>query len=84
MKELHKFLKIFIFVQLGACCGRVLAKYLDFVKHPKLYAMQAVPWYVSIMLTVILSAIMIAITTIAYFIVGRIIRHRQQLQTNDE
>ena len=73
MKELHKFLKVFIFVQLGACCGRVLAKYLDFVKHPELYAMQSTPWYVSIMLTVMLSAIMIILTTIAYYIVCRII-----------
>ena len=82
MKESHKFLKVFIFVQIGACCGRVLAKYLDYINHPDLYAMQSVPWYTSIILTVILTAVMVSITTMAYFVVGRMIKKRKQEQTD--
>jgi len=83
MKGLHRFLKIFIFVQLGACFGRVLAKYLDYVKHPGLYAMQSAPWYVGIIVTVVLTAIMVTVTTVAYFIVGYLIRKREQRETEN-
>jgi len=50
MKEFHKFLKVFIFAKLGTCFGRVLYRYIDYVKHPELYAMQSAPWYTNIIL----------------------------------
>jgi len=78
MKELHKFLTIFIFVQLVACCGRVLGKYLDYVMYPKIYAMQSAPWYTGIMVTVILTTISVIITVIAYFIVGHFVNKNNQ------
>ena len=78
MKQLHKFLKAFIFVQLGACCGRVLAKYLDFVNHPEVYAYYSAPWYTGIAITVLLTAITLLLTAIAYFVVGHIIKKREQ------
>ena len=84
MKELHKFLKVFIFVQLGACSGRVLQKYLDFIKHPELYASYSAPWYTGITLTVILTAITVLITAIAYFVVGHIIKKRNKEQTDNK
>lgn len=43
MKGLRKFLKVFIVVQLGACSGRMLQKYLDFVTPPELYAYYSAP-----------------------------------------
>lgn len=81
MKQLHKFLKVFIWVQLGACCGRVLQRYLDFVNHTKLYETYSAPWYTGTMLTVILTAVMVTITTITYFVVGHIIKKREQTKT---
>lgn len=84
MKRLHGFLKVFIFVQLGACAGSVLQKYLDFVNHPELYAYYSAPWYTSITVTVILTAITVLLTTIAYFIVGHVIKKREQEQTDIE
>ena len=78
MKELHKFLKVFIFVQLGACTGRVLAQYLDYVKHPGLYAMQSAPWYTGIEITLILNAAIISVATVAYILVGRSIRKGEE------
>ena len=82
MKQLHKFLKIFIFLQLGSCCGRVLERYLNFVKHPDIYAFNSAPWYTGIVITVILTAITVSITTIAYFAVGHIIRKREKQAGN--
>lgn len=84
MKELHKFLKVFIFVQLGSCAGRVLQKYLDFVNHPELYASYAAPWYTGVTLTIILTAITVTITTISYFVVDYIIKKRKLEQPNKE
>lgn len=76
MKELHKFLKALLFVQLGACTARVIERYMDYTKHPELYAAQSAPWYSGIMLTVLLFAATILITTIAYFVVGYLIKKR--------
>ncbi len=84
MKQFHKFLKLFIFAQLGTCLGRVLHRYLDFVNHPGLYTMQSAPWYTGIILTVILTAVTVTITTIAYFVVGHVIKKRQQEQSDNK
>ena len=78
MKGLRKFLKVFIWVQCGACFGRVLQKYFDFVNNPEAYAYNSAPWYTGIIITVILTAITVFITTIAYFVVGHIIKKREQ------
>lgn len=77
MKKLHVFLKVFIFVQLGACVGRVLANYYDYVQHPAIYEVWSAPWYTRSLITVILMAITVTITTVAYFIVGRVIKKRE-------
>ena len=82
MKGLHKFLKVFIWVQLGSCCGRVLQRYLDFVNHHEIYAYYSAPWYTGITITVILTAITVLVTTIVYFIVGRIIKKQKQNETD--
>jgi len=82
VKDLHKFLRVFIWVQLGACSGRVLQKYLHFVNHPEVYASYSAPWYTGITVTVLFTAITVLLTTIAYFVVGRIIKKREQNETN--
>ena len=79
MKELHKFLKAFIFVQLGACSADIIKKYLHFVNNPGWYSE---PWYYGIRLTLIISAVAVIITTIAYFVVGRIIKKREQTKAD--
>ena len=78
MKELHKFLRVFIFVQLGSCVGRAGRRYIDYMRYPDIYEMQSAPWYSGLMFTLILTAIMVTITTIAYFVVGNIIKKREQ------
>ena len=81
MKGLRKYLKVFIFVQLGACAGRVLQRYLHFVNHPEVYVYYSAPWYTGITISVILTAITVLITTIAYFIVSHIIKKRELTKT---
>ena len=70
MKNLHRFLKIFIFVQFGSCCGRILAKYINYARHRELYAAQNWTWYSGIGLTVLLTLAILAVTAAVYFIIG--------------
>lgn len=77
MKRLHKFLKVFIFVQLGSCAGDVLRQYMHYVNHPERYITWSAPWYTGIQLTVALTAVTVALTAMAYFAVGRMIRRRE-------
>ena len=84
MEKAHKYLKIFIFVQLGACVGRILAKYYDYVKHPGLYAMQSAPWYLGVLITVCLTAVTVLLTTIAYFVIGHMIKRKKNRTDSSE
>lgn len=76
MKKLHTFLKVFLFVQLGGCFGRVLAQYGDYKMHPALYEFYSAPWYTGILITAVLTAITVTLTAIAYFVVGHILKKR--------
>lgn len=74
MKRFQKILLIFIFVQIAACLLRAFAIYNDFTRHPDLYATYSAPWYMSIIVTAAVTAVMVVITTIIYLAVGRIIK----------
>ena len=78
MKKLHQFLKVFIFVQLGACVGRVFVNYYDYVQHPLVYEVWSAPWYTGSLLTVALTAVAVTITAVAYFIVRHMIKKKEQ------
>ena len=78
MKQLHRFLKVFIWVQLGSCCGSVLHKCFHYVKHPEMYAFNSAPWYTDIAVSLTLTAITVLITLAAYFAVGRVISKRER------
>ena len=76
MKRVHNFLKLFIFAQLGTCVGRVLWLYCDYVKYPDLYEMVGDPWYYRARQYVIITAILVAVTATAYFILGGVIKRK--------
>ena len=76
MKRIHKFLKLFIFAQLGSCAGRVLWQYYDYLKHPALYEMVGDPWYYRASRFAVITAVSVAITATAYFILGGIIKRK--------
>ena len=77
MKILHKLIYSFIWIEILACAYRVFALYNDYTRHVDLYATYSAPWYSQIVVTVILTAVMVLITTIIYFIVGYIIKKHQ-------
>lgn len=75
MKKIHRFLKVFIFVQLGWCAGRVLIKYLDYMENPGIYEMLPDPWYYGVIPTIIFTAATVTITAIAFFVIGHLIKN---------
>ena len=76
MEKTRKFLKLAIFAQLGACIGRVLAKYLHYAQHPTWYEWQSAPWYTGILVTLAVTFVTVTLTTLAYFLLGRYIKKR--------
>ena len=78
MKRFHRFLKSFIWTQLGCCCGSVLHQYFHYKKHPEMYAFNSAPWYMDIAVSLTLTAITVLITLAAYFAVGRVISKRER------
>jgi len=78
MERIHKFLKLAIFAQLGACIGRVFAKYLHYAQHPHLYLWQSAPWYTGILVTLAVTFVTVMLTTAAYFLVERYMKKRTQ------
>lgn len=72
MKRLQKVLIVTNFLLLVACAFRSFAIYNDFTRHPDLYATYSSPWYSSIIVTVAITLVLIAIITVIYFIVGYI------------
>ena len=77
MEALKRFLKIFFFVQLGFCCGRVLQQYLDYVRFPERYMMQSAPWYTGILLSILFTAVTASLTGIAWWSVSAVLRKRR-------
>lgn len=82
MKRFRKILSVLDFVLILACAFRVFAIYNDYTRHTELYTTYSAPWYSSIITTVILTAVMVLIVHIVYFVVGYIIKKRKQEQTN--
>ena len=82
MEKLHTYLKVFLFVQLGGCLGRVLAQYGDYRMHPDVYMLYSAPWYTGILITLLLTAITVTLTAIAYFAVGHILKKRAERSTD--
>ena len=84
MEKFHKFLKLAIFAQLGACIGRVFAKYLHYAQHPHFYLWQSAPWYMGILVTLAVTFVTVTLTTAAYFLIGRYMKKRTQHMTESE
>ncbi len=76
MEKARSFLKVFIFVQLGACLGRFLWQYIDYKRNPGLYALTSAPWYTGPLVTAAFTAVTVALTLAAYLILGAVIRKR--------
>ena len=80
MEKVRTFLKCFIFVTLGSSTARMLASYLHYRRYPGYYAMLSAPWYLEILAMLLVTAVVVAAAGLAYWLLGRKIRKRQQIQ----
>jgi len=80
MEGLRKFLKVFIFVELGSCVGRMLWHYVDYRKRPWLYELTSDTWFSRAAPYVIVAAAVIVVTAAAYFLLGYAIKRRNGRQ----
>lgn len=71
MKLLQKALNIAIWSYVGVFLGSSVFRWLDFTARPGLYAMESAPWYLSIQLNAVLTALVLALLLTARFFVQR-------------
>ena len=69
MKMLNHILNIIIGAFLGVFIGNGIYVFWDFKVHPDLYAMQSAPWYTSILLYGIVTAVVLVIAIIIKLII---------------
>ena len=61
MKRLNSILNTIIAVFIGVFIGHGIYVILDFKTYPELYAMQAIPWYTSILVYGIFTCVILLI-----------------------
>lgn len=75
LQIIRDFLKTFIFVELGAGTARCFAEYFEYQKY-KGTILTSAPWYTGIVVTMILTAIVVAVSFIIWLILGYIIKKK--------
>ena len=76
MKTLNRILNIIIGAVVGVFIGHGIYVFWDFKTHPDLYAMRSAPWYTSILVAGIETAVVLVIA----IIIKLIIRQRLKQQ----
>ena len=65
MKRLYNALKIALWCVIGVFIGSSLYQYIDYKARPGLYQWQSAPWYVSIEVRGLFTAVIVAVLGIA-------------------
>ena len=73
MYKAKKFLKVFFFVQLGACAGDMLRSAWCYKNY-----LTSAPLWMQFLPTLILTAISLTLTAVAYALVCRAIRRKER------
>ena len=76
MKELDRILNAVIGAFIGVFIGRGIYVFWDFKTHPDLYAMQSVPWYTSILVTGIETAVVLVIAIVIKLIIRQKVKRQ--------
>lgn len=71
MKKVYNTLKVFLWCWIGAFIGSSLYRYVDFRSHPGLYAMQSAPWYTSIGVGAVFTALVVAVLLVAMWAIRK-------------
>lgn len=74
MKKLYNTLKVALWCVVGVFIGTSIYQYIDYHRHPELYALTSAPWYTSIQIGGIFSAAVVLILLLAMRIVKRKIK----------
>ncbi len=70
LKNVKKYLRLFMIVEAGSFVGRALQIYTRYRKNPGYYALTE-PWYMDVLHWGIVTGVVIMITAIAYWFVCR-------------
>ena len=73
LKNVKKYLRLFMIVEAGSFVGRALQIYTRYRKNPGYYALTE-PWYIDVLHWGIVTSVVIVITAIAYWFVCRKIK----------
>ncbi len=71
MKKVNNFLNILIGAFAGSFIGHGIFVYWNFKTHPDLYAMQAVPWYTSVLISGAVTLAVIAVAVAAKILIKK-------------
>ena len=74
MKKLYNVLKIMVWCFIGVFIGSSIYRYYDYTTHPALYAWQSAPWYLSIGIWGIFTAVLVAVILIVMVIIKKKLR----------
>ena len=71
MKKLYQILRTAILCVVGVFAGTSVYQYIDYRRHPGLYALTSAPWYTSIRINAIFTVTVVLLLLLAMQIVKR-------------
>lgn len=79
MKTVYNFLRLLAFASVGAFIGKTLFQCWDYYKNPGLYAMTSAPWYLSIQV----NGLFTAVIAVVLLVIMRLVKRRMKGRSND-
>ena len=76
MKKIYDFLGILIGVCVGVFLGRVIYTFWEYKTFPGLYAMQSAPWYTSILVYGVFTAVSVTVMLLVRWVLRRMMRRK--------
>lgn len=76
MKKIYDFLGILIGVCVGVFLGRVIYTFWEYKTFPGLYAMQSAPWYTSILVYGVFTAVSATVMLLVRWVLRRMMRRK--------
>ena len=71
MKKLYQILRTAILCVVGVFAGTSVYQYIDYRRHPGLYALTSAPWYTSIQISGVFTVAVVLLLLLAMQIVKR-------------
>lgn len=71
MKNLYRILKTLVWCFIGVFIGSSIYQYYDYKVQPGLYEMQSAPWYLSIEIRGIFTAVIVVIILVGMWIIRK-------------